>query len=414
MTIHSPAIPNLTRLIGRFFQRLIHPRVYLDYASSTPLDKRLLRHIPTIDALYSGANPSALHREGVALRRVLSEARTRIATTLGVHADEIIFTASATESDNLALIGCAQAHMKAGIAPNRIAVFASAIEHAAVSETCAYLATLGILDGSIPAPDGVIDPKMITVPEGVDVLIISVMYVNNEIGTVQPITEIAKRVRYLRKQHPDVTIVLHVDATQAPLYYPLNVAKLGVDMLTLGATKFYTHKGVGVLYKRRSISLVPILHGGGQEFGLRPGTEAIEFIHACSYALSYAQATREEACKKITMLQKYFEGLVKDQIPQAIITGAKLLRSPHISHIALPEFDSELLVLELDARGIAVSAKSACKSEEVGESDTVRMLYGSNYGAVRFSFGRMTTKRELKKAVNALRSVIQKYRLENC
>jgi cysteine desulfurase len=217
------------------------------------------------------------------------------------------------------------------------------------------------------------------------------------------------RVRKLRKEYPDKTILFHTDATQAPLYFNLRVDQLGVDMMTLGATKLYTHKGVGVLYKKRNVNLAPILRGGGQEKGLRPGTEPVELIHNFAHALAYAQERREEEAKRITDLQTYFEATLVQERP-VHITAKGSPRSPHISHVAIKDFDSELLVIELDAKGIAVSAKSVCKNEEDQESSIVESIYGKGWGAVRFSFGRKTREGELDRTVRALKKIFDKYK----
>jgi cysteine desulfurase len=362
-------------------------RIYLDYASSTPLDASMLGKFPKIPTRALSANPSALHKEGVELKGY--------------------FTSGATESDNLAISGAVNHLLSNQIQPHEIVIFASDIEHAAVSETITHLTTLGVRDGGIPTIEGVVESKSIIIPEGARVLIVSVMYVNNEIGTVQPIADIAKRLRYIRKQYPELTVIFHVDATQAPLHYSLNVAKLGVDMMTLGATKLYCPKGVGVLYKKRAVSLKPIMYGGGQEFGLRPGTEAVEIIHMFSHALEHAANIRETETARIYELREYFE--TKIQETGVHISATHSERAPHISHIAVPNFDSELLVLELDVKGIAVSAKSACKNEDTAESMIVEKLHGKGYGAVRFSFGRMTTKGDVDRAIRAFGNVLKKY-----
>jgi cysteine desulfurase len=165
-----------------------------------------------------------------------------------------------------------------------------------------------------------------------------------------------------------------------------------------------------MLYIKRDTPIAPMLFGGGQEYGLRPGTQPIQLIHDFAHALAYAQEKREDYTEKITVLQKYFETLIKEVLPSyTTITGQLLPRSPHISHIALENFDSELLVLELDARGIAVSAKSACKNEDTNESSIVERIYGKGWGAIRVSFGRMTTKKDLEKIVHALQTILEKY-----
>ncbi len=386
-------------------------RSYFDYASSTPLDQRFLASVPRIDNRVLAANPSALHKEGVALKRVLRDARMRVARVLGAHDDEIIFTSNATESDNIAIQGTVAAYMQKGCQPEDIVVMGSALEHAAVSETIQSLMVRGIRTVTIPAEHGVVDPAHILIPNGAKVVIVSVMFVQNEIGTVQPIKAIAKRIRFLRKHNPEVHIVFHIDATQAPLYYDLNTSKLGIDMMTLGATKLYCNKGVGLLFIKRGTPVAGVLFGGGQEFGLRPGTEPVALIHEFSYALVFAQQQYIQAMLNTRAMQQYFEVLLEAQLPQMHITASTHERAPHITHIACKGIESELLVIELDARGIAVSAKSACKNEDADESSLVVALYGAGYGAVRFSFGRYTSKHDVKKAINALVAITKKYRI---
>ncbi|HEY0979928.1 MAG TPA: cysteine desulfurase family protein [Candidatus Paceibacterota bacterium] len=391
-------------------QEKTNERIYLDVASSTPVDLSMIKSFPVLSPEAAGANPSALHKEGVAAKHALFAARALVAQTLLAHDDEIIFTSNATESDNLAIGGVVNAWIEKGIAPGEIVVCKSAIEHAAVSETADALKKRGVNVVTLATPEGVVDPKDIVVPENAKAIIVSAMYVNNEIGSVHPIKEIAKRVRFLRKHNEGVEILFHVDATQAPLHYSLTVPQLGIDMMTLGATKLYCPKGVGMLYVRRGVTLSPIMHGGGQERGLRPGTQPLALIHDFAHALSFAQKNREEYTDKVTLLQVYFENTLAEEIPEVVITLKDAERTPHITHVAIKNFDSELMVLELDARGIAVSAKSACKNEEDAESEIVTTLYGTNVGAIRFSFGRTTTQAHLDRAIAALKQVLEKYK----
>ena len=384
-------------------------RIYLDYASSTPIDKKMLASFPSIDTRISGANPSALHREGVLLKKELFGARALIAKTIGAHADEIIFTSNATESDNLAIIGSVKYFLSKRYVPQEIGVYVSPFEHAAIAESVASLSS-EIFVCTLLQEDGYVRTKKLVLREGIKAVILSVMMVQNEIGTVQDIKETAKQIRKLRKENPDIEIRFHTDATQAPLFYDLNVAHLGVDMMTLGATKLYCQKGVGMLYKKRGVSLAPMMYGGGQEFGLRPGTEPVALIHEFSHALAYALSHREEMTENITALQNYFEKKLKETLPHIRITGSGE-RTPHITHLVIPNIDSELLVIELDARGIAVSSKSACKNEDGSESELLSLLYpNEKVGAIRISYGRMTTKKELDKTIHAIASVIKKYK----
>ncbi len=388
-------------------------RIYLDFASSTPVDQKMVDSFGGVSKEISFANPSALHREGVLLKKVLIGARERTAKAIGAHQDEIIFTSNASESDNLAIAGSVRYFLSQGILPEEIIIYTSPFEHSAVVETIAHLDS-NILVCTLPQNGGVVSTQTIVAPKPFKTLIVTVMFVQNEIGTVQPIKEIAKQVRKLRKEYPESNIVFHTDATQAPLFYDLNVARLGVDMMTLGATKLYCPKGVGMLYKRRGVNVLPIIHGGGQEMGLRPGTEPVELIHIFSHALEFAQHGREIATEKIIELRNYFEKKAAEAFPNIRTSGQGSERAPHISHLVIPNIDSELLVLELDARGIAVSSKSACKNDlpaQAGEdSELLSILYpNEKVGAIRVSFGRKTTKKELDKTIKALHSVLEKY-----
>lgn len=390
-------------------------RIYLDYVSSTPVDETMLRGFSRIPHTYAGANPGALHQEGVKLKKILSSARARVARVLSAHPDEIIFTASATESDNLAILGTIRAWIRDGVSPEHIVVWTSPFEHSAVQEAVAHIDSR-ITVKLFSQEHGVVDERSVVLDVQHTHALISVMFIQNEIGTVQPIKEIAKHVRKLRKTFPEKTILFHTDATQAPLYYDLNVLKLGVDMVTLGATKLYCHKGVGMLWKRRGVTLAPLYYGGGQERGLRPGTEPVALIHEFSCALEYAQTHREKAYGHTKALQEYFESTLTTLVPAVHITSFNvngeplIMRSPHITHVVVPDMDSELLVIELDARGVAVSSKSACKNDQDQDSGIMSLLYpNQTFGAIRASYGRKTTKRELDKVIKAIAEVLKKY-----
>lgn len=392
----------------RFFKSFFSAgRVYLDFVSATPLDRKMLKTFPVLTRSVLTANPSALHAEGVLARSALSDARGLVAQTLHAHPDEIFFTSGATESDNLAILGVIRSWIKEGVPEKDIAVVTSELEHAGVVEPLNSFS--GLFKITLPLADGVVDLKGLQFEPHIQKVLVSIIFVSNEIGTVQPIKEIAKTIRRIKKQYPALSIIFHIDATQAPLYQNLCVDKLGIDLMTLGATKLYTHRGVGVLYKKRSIRLAPLLLGGGQEKGIRPGTESVFVIHHFAHALAYAQAHHREETEKVKALQTYFEENLLQKVPGVTVTAQNKVRTPHISHVAVPHFDSELLVLELDARGIAVSAKSACKNEEDTAVSITESLYGTDYGAVRFSFGRTTKKSDLDRAIKALVSVLKKY-----
>jgi cysteine desulfurase len=367
-----------------------------------------MKKFPKVPNWCLGANPSALHQEGVALKKALSEARGVAARSIGAQSDEIVFTSNASESDNLAIIGFLKNKLEEGVSPKEMAVYISPFEHSAIEESLSHIHK-DIRVCKLVQEDGYVLPSSITIPEELKVILISVIFIQNEIGTVQNIKEIAKRIRKLRKEYPEKTIVFHSDATQAPLYYDLNVIRLGLDMMTLGATKLYCPKGVGMLYKKRGIKVSPIFYGGGQEGGLRAGTEPVELINNFAHALSFAQKNINDESKKIKTLQEYFEAKIEKYLHNVRISK-RGERTPHISHLVIPDMDSELLVIELDARGIAVSSKSACKNDNDDKSELLSMLYpNENVGAIRISYGRNTTKRHLDRSLKALNSVLKKY-----
>ncbi|HSE56996.1 MAG TPA: cysteine desulfurase family protein [Candidatus Paceibacterota bacterium] len=384
---------------------------YLDYASATPLDRTMWRRYQPLPATVLAANPGALHQDGVRAKRALEAARASVACDVGAHADEIIFTSGATESNTLALIGAAEQLAAAGMQYEDLHIITTALEHKTVSVAAQLLLARGAHVSVLQLDErGIIDPKKLRTLFTQKTTIVSCVYVSSDIGTIQPIREIAKEIREWKKTHPDQTILFHVDATQAVTSCLLNVEQLHVDLMTLGSTKLYCPRGVGVLFKRRGVGLKPVHAGGSQEFGLRPGTEPLDIIHRFAYALHYARSIQKQESERLTVLQTYFETELCGLLPTLRISGEGAPRVPFITHAVIPEIDSELLVLELDARGILVSSKSACMNDEPGASGIVEQLYGTaTLGAVRFSFGRQTKKAELVRAIEAFGAVLKKY-----
>jgi cysteine desulfurase len=346
-------------------------KIYLDYASLTPIDKRVAKEIKKYSSEKYG-NPSALYASAVASKKAVLDARTRIAKVLHAHADEIYFTASGTEANNLAL-------------KNKNVVI-SAIEHSSIIE--GNKSTIVRVDG-----DGVIDLDALKKAITEETQMVSVMYVNNEIGTIEPIQEIAKVVRDARKKF-GTDILFHTDACQAGLL-PLHVEKLGVDLMTLDGHKIYGPRGVGMLYVRRGVKLDPIITGGGQEKGLRSGTENVPGIMGFALALEITDKIREKEFKRISELRDFF---IKELGGKVKINGDLSKTSPHILNISLPGIDNEFFVLKLDAKGIECSTKSACLRDE-DESYVLRAIGADSKTSVRFSFGRKTSKNDLKKVV---------------
>ncbi len=395
----------------------------MDHASATPLDKAVFR---AMEPLWSktSSNPHALHKGGVAALAEVEKARAMLARALGAHSDELIFTSGGTESNNVALLGVVQA-FKIKHPETKPHVIVSAIEHSSIIETAKALEKSNVdVSYLVPNEDGIVDPKELAKLLRKETILVSVMYANNEVGTIQPIKEIAKTLRHFRKTlYKEKTLLfkpeypyLHTDAVQAVSYLETSVEKLGVDMLTLNASKIYGPKGVGLLYVKRGVQLSPIMYGGDQEKGIRPGTLPTPLIVGFAKALELTVQIRDKESLRLQKLQTYFFERLKKEIPQIQINGSVTERIPNNVHIALPHFDSELVLLELDAKGIAASAKSACKSHDPLASYVIMNVRKDldavtleNTAFTRFSMGRTITTKDIDYVVATLKSIVEKY-----
>ncbi|HEY4502959.1 MAG TPA: cysteine desulfurase family protein [Candidatus Paceibacterota bacterium] len=373
-------------------QSKIRRKIYLDYASS---------------ALSTSANPGAIHELGVKEKSKLENARVRVAQILNARAFEIVFTSGATESNNLAILGMPRGH-----------IVTTNIEHASVLETCKHRGEVTYVEVEA---NGIVNSEKVKKALRPDTILVSVMYANNEIGTIQPIREIAKEIRHFNKLHSRNTgsgakqIFFHTDATQATNYLPLNVIELGVDMLSLNSAKIYGPKGVGALYVKKGTPISPIMFGGEQEGGLRPGTENVAGILEFTQALETIEKIKSKEVKRLTLLRDYF--INKLHFMGVIINGDLQNRLPNNINITIPKIPSDLLVIELSARGVMASAKSACKSGDGKDSHVVRALRTADglpaeakasAGSLRFSLGRETTKRDIDYTLRALRYILEK------
>ncbi|MCE9517460.1 cysteine desulfurase [Candidatus Nomurabacteria bacterium] len=407
--------------------------IYLDYASATPLNKEvsnLMSHLQR--DLY--ANASAIHREGVKARKVIDDSRTFIAKSIFAHSDEIIFTGSGTESDALAILGTITNYELLITNENTKKILphivTTAIEHPAVLENCRTLEKEGRAEVTYIKCDanGIINPKDIKSALKVNTILVSVMYANNEIGTIQPIAEIAKEIRHFRKGKikfmPDVDLypLFHTDACQAMNYLPTeNVEKLGVDLLSFNSSKIYGPKGVGILYKKRGVTLAPMYTGGGQESGLRSGTENTVAIAGASFALGQILKIKEKENERLIKIRDYgIEKLLELSESSGYeikLNGDAINRLPNNINISISGISSELLVIELDARGVFVSAKSACKADEPDESYVITSLREaqgvntkSTEGSLRITLGRGTTKQDMSTLVTNLKQILSTYK----
>ena len=390
-------------------------RIYLDHASTTPIHRDVLG---VMNKWYRNNyfNPGALYAEGVSAARVISESRKLVARLLATTSDHITFTRGGTESVNLAILGVIERFRNNH--PNKIPhVIVSEIEHAAVLETVADLKKKNQIDVSIVSVthDGIVDMDELKKLLNKETVLVSVMYVNNEIGTIQPVREIAKLVRWFKKQHDlNQYPLVHTDAIQAANYLDLKVDTLGVDLLSLSGSKIYGPKSSGVLFVRDRKLIAPVVRGGDQESGLRAGTEDIAQI--VGFAKSFEIARNQSGTETVRLadLQQYFFSELKKSIPEIIINGSLHDRVVNNINISIPGISGERLVIELDARGICASSKSACKEDNGEESHVIAAIRKTSdlkntatAGSLRFTMGTKTTRSEITKTVAVLRLIVQ-------
>jgi cysteine desulfurase len=393
--------------------------IYLDNASATPIDKKVANLVSLYEKKFF-SNPSSIHKGGVEARTIIDVARAKIASLIYAHSDEIIFTGSGTESDALAITGIIHSY-KGNKIPH---IITSSIEHPAVIEVCKKLennkeAKVSYID---PDANGMINPKDIRDSLKENTVLVSIMYANNEIGTIQPIMEIAKAIRYFRKINQTILPFFHTDACQAINYLPIeNIEKLGVDLLTFNSSKIYGPKGIGILYKKRGINLMPLYTGGGQEFGLRSGTENTAGIAGAALAFEETLKIKNKESDRLVKIRDYgikkLLALSNTSGYEIILNGDSINRLPNNINISIKGISSELLVIELDAKGIEVSAKSACKSDEPDESYVISalrkaqgILENTTDGSIRISLGRGTLKSDIDTLVLVIKEILKKYK----
>ena len=377
--------------------------IYLDYAATTPVDKRVL------DAMlpYFGdtfGNPSSVHRYGQVADAAIEYARETVANVLNCHPNEVIFTSCGSESDNLALRGVMLSQQK----HERPGFLTSHAEHDAVSRTAGQLGEeFGIrVEWFTVDPHGMImlDAVRRIVHDGV--ALASVMLANNEIGTINPIRELAALCH-------EYGILFHTDAVQAAAYLDVDVQNLGVDLLSLGAHKFYGPKGIGALYVRKGIQLLPHLTGGGQEFDLRAGTQNVPYIVGFAEALRLAKEERGQRISHVRPLRDMIIGRVLEEIPDARLTGHPEIRLPNHASFVFKDVDGNLLLQLLDAAGFACSSGSACKTGNPEPSEVITSLGLSRdwaLGSLRVTLGVDSTPEHIEGFLAVLPSLVIKAR----
>ena len=376
-------------------------KVYLDNNATTKVDEKVVEAMIPYFSEYYG-NPFSMHLFATETGKAVTESRKIIADILKANPSEIIFTASGSESDNMAIRGITRAYKHRGKH-----IITTSIEHPAVKNTFVDLIQDGFEISVIPVDEnGVIKIDEFKKALREDTILVSVMHANNEVGTFQPIEEIAK----ITKEHK---IILHVDAVQTMGKLPIYPEKIGIDLLSVSGHKFYAPKGIGVLYKRDGVRLGKVLTGGNQESKRRPGTSNVPYIVGMAKALQMATETMEEEWKKEEELRDYFEAEVVKRIPEVVVNGKNAKRLPGTSSITFKYLEGEAMLLNLSLKGIAVSSGSACSSDSLQPSHVlIAMGIPAEFahGTLRFSLGKYNTKEEIDYTIECLVEIISKLR----
>ncbi len=375
--------------------------VYLDYAATTPVKKEVLDEmLPYFTEKYG--NPSSLYTKGYEAKEALVQARSRVASLIGAQDREIFFTSGGTEADNWAVIGAAKSRKAKG---NHI--ITTKIEHHALLHTCEFLEKEGYDVTYLDVDkDGLISLEQLKNAIMDKTILISIMMANNEVGSVQPIKEIAAIAK-------ERGILVHTDAVQALGNMPIDVKDLGVDMLSISSHKIYGPKGVGALYIRKGLVITNLLHGGAQEYKKRAGTENLPGIVGFGKACELAAQNLDSHIKRITELRDYFLSEIQRKIPDVDVNGGMEHRLPGNLNLVFNYIEGEAILLHMDLRGIYASTGSACSSASFTPSHVLQAMgvpIEKAYSSVRFTVGDFTTKEDIDYAVNEITAIVEKLR----
>ena len=375
----------------------MNPRIYLDHAATTPLRPEVRAAMEPFFSADGFGNPSSLHADGQRAKRALDTARDALAGALGCEFSEISFTSGGTEADNAALVGVMLANRQRG---NHFVT--TAIEHEAVTATARFLETLGFRVTTLPVDEfGTVSPQTIADALTDKTVLVSVMHANNEVGTLQPIREIADIV-HRRGAY------LHTDAVQTFGQLPVTAGALGADLLTVSAHKIYGPKGAGALYARSGIAIEPLLHGGGQERSRRAGTENVAAVAGFGEAVRLLLPERAAEAERLTHLRDRLWLGLSERIPGIVLNGHPINRLPNNLNVSLPGLDAETLLLSLDRAGVSASSGSACTSGSIEPSHVLSAMGLPEprlKSALRLTLGRGTTAEELDRAVETLAQI---------
>ncbi len=400
-------------------------RIYLDHAATTPVDPEVVRSMEPYHTLQFG-NASSVHSFGQAARAGVDYAKSVLARFLGCHEKEVLFTSGATESNNIALRGLIAAFTSHS--PNRnLHIVTSTIEHPSVLESARVLEREGVRVTYIPVDEsGVLSVQQVANAISDDTILVSVMYVNNEVGTLQPIRDIGKLVekineargtakakkRLSSKLEPFERLYFHTDAVQAAQFFPMNVDHLHVDLMTLSAHKIYGPKGAGALYVREGVPLASLMFGGAQEYGIRPGTYNVPAIVGFGKAVELLLSKKnKDSILKIQELRNKLLQLLREKIPSIEVNGDIERRAPNNVNISIPGLDGESALIALDLAGIAVSTGAACASASIEPSHVLQAMGYPDArcrGSLRITLGLQSTDEHLQQFVDALAHIVLK------
>jgi cysteine desulfurase len=392
-------------------------KIYLDYAATTPVDKEVLKEmLPYFSEKFG--NAMSIHSFGQEAMQAVDTARGHIADFFACSPAEIIFTSGATESNNLTVKGVLKSYYsRAENAKIKPHIVTSAFEHHCVLDSCKAMEKENLAEVSYikPGRDGVIKVADIQKAIKPNTILISIMYVNNEIGTVQPIEKIGKLVQKInsQKNSVDFKIVFHTDATQAVNHFDCNVNILEVDLLSMSAHKIYGPKGIGILYVKKGTAIRKIQDGGDQEYKLRAGTHNVTGIVGLGKAIEILQKNIKKDSQKIQNLRNYLIEKVLREIPNTMLNGSKIKRSPNNANFSFKDIEGEGLLLSLDMDGIACSTGSACSSGALSPSHvllSIGLKAEQAHGSLRMTLGKYTTKQEINIAIKKLKTIIERLR----
>lgn len=382
-------------------------RIYLDHAAATPLDSRVKDAMAPFFADEFG-NAGGLYQEGRRAKKAIDDARESIAHQIGARAEEIIFTSGGTESDNLAIFGVAAA---SGSFTKKPHIITTTFEHHAVLRPCQKLEKEGFdITYLNVGEDGIVNFEDVKKALRPETILVSIMYANNEIGTIQPIREIAKIIQEYREKNKSAYPYFHTDACQAAGYLDINVHNLGIDLLTVNGSKMYGPKCIGFLYRKMGVNIKPMMYGGNQEMRMRAGTENVPLVVGLAKSLEIAQEIRESELNRLIELRDYFIAELTKKIHKVVLNGHPTKRLPNNINVSILDIEGESLLLYCDAKGIAFSTGSACTSDSLDPSHVILALgkpYEFAHSSIRFSMGRETTKQDLDYVLDMLPKTVE-------